>query len=547
MATSSITSTTDSGALQKDTFIPHHLTCSICMDMLDEPVTSICGHTFCKKCLSHHLENTRACPLCKHSLLENPAINVIFKSILQEYRQIHGLGSKVQAPDEITCDMCPNNGRCKATKSCLICLMSYCDYHLKGHQTKLRLQGHKLVAPVKDLDQRACLVHGRPLELYCIQNDKCICSLCVKEGTEVTSVENESVSRKKILASVIKNMEQRMQHHQEKVKEFQHSTEKCLALIKREKEEIKEIFEAVRKVVGEAEQEALGPLEEKACHVERELKDLSEELQREITEFKKIIYKLQTSTEEEDHIFFLQNYLQTVPASESGKDWTNVTMDTHLTFGTMRNLVKIMKTDTETELNKLSSIEIERIKKYSVDVTLDPNTSNAQLLVSDDMREVQDTGERRTVPDSSDRFDVFASILGLNQLPRDKSFWVVDVSDKQGWDIGVAKEKANRKGNLSLKPSQGYWVIVHYNGDQYAALEDSPIPLLLQDKPQKVGVFVDQQMELVSFYDIGAKAHIYSFTGCVFEDEILPYFSPHLKQGETNSSPLVICPVNLGD
>uniref|UniRef100_A0AAY5F3C1 RING-type domain-containing protein n=1 Tax=Electrophorus electricus TaxID=8005 RepID=A0AAY5F3C1_ELEEL len=40
--------------------------------MLDEPVTSICGHTFCKKCLSHHLENTRACPLCKHSLLENP-------------------------------------------------------------------------------------------------------------------------------------------------------------------------------------------------------------------------------------------------------------------------------------------------------------------------------------------------------------------------------------------------------------------------------------------------------------------------------------------
>ncbi|XP_076868279.1 E3 ubiquitin-protein ligase TRIM39-like isoform X2 [Brachyhypopomus gauderio] len=483
MATSSSTSPRASGASQKDLLmsISEYMKCSICMDMLVEPVTSVCGHTFCKECMSHHLNSNWTCPLCKSNVSTCPAVNIVLKELLEEYHQTSGMSSKDQTPDVVTCDMCCNNGRRKAIKSCLICLMSYCDYHLKGHQGKSRLKGHNLVAPVKDLDQRACLAHGRPLELYCTEQGKCICSLCVEDGTDVLPVEKESVIRKKIIADVIKDMEQKMQRREEKVEEFQHSTGKCMKL-----------------------------------------------------------------TDEEDPIVFLQN-AHTVPALESGKDWTDITMDTHLTFGTMRNIVVVMKTGIDAALDKLSSIETERIKKHSVDVTLDLDTSHAQLLVSDDLKEVQDFGERRDIPDRSGRFDVFASILGRDQLTVDKAFWVVDVCGKQGWDIGVANEKANRKGNLSLKPSQGYWAIVHYNGDQYAALEESPFLLSLPDKPQKVGVFVDQQEGLVSFYDMGAKIHIYSFTDCVFKDKLLPYFSPHLMQGEKNLSPLRICPVNLVD
>ncbi|XP_076868270.1 E3 ubiquitin-protein ligase TRIM21-like isoform X1 [Brachyhypopomus gauderio] len=548
MATSSSTSPRASGASQKDLLmsISEYMKCSICMDMLVEPVTSVCGHTFCKECMSHHLNSNWTCPLCKSNVSTCPAVNIVLKELLEEYHQTSGMSSKDQTPDVVTCDMCCNNGRRKAIKSCLICLMSYCDYHLKGHQGKSRLKGHNLVAPVKDLDQRACLAHGRPLELYCTEQGKCICSLCVEDGTDVLPVEKESVIRKKIIADVIKDMEQKMQRREEKVEEFQHSTGKCMFQIKQEEAEIKEVFEAVRKVVREAEKEALGPLEEKTRRVATELKNLTKELQREITLFRNTICNFQKLTDEEDPIVFLQN-AHTVPALESGKDWTDITMDTHLTFGTMRNIVVVMKTGIDAALDKLSSIETERIKKHSVDVTLDLDTSHAQLLVSDDLKEVQDFGERRDIPDRSGRFDVFASILGRDQLTVDKAFWVVDVCGKQGWDIGVANEKANRKGNLSLKPSQGYWAIVHYNGDQYAALEESPFLLSLPDKPQKVGVFVDQQEGLVSFYDMGAKIHIYSFTDCVFKDKLLPYFSPHLMQGEKNLSPLRICPVNLVD
>ncbi|XP_036439135.1 E3 ubiquitin-protein ligase TRIM39-like [Colossoma macropomum] len=548
--TTSFRSATPSDAPLPDTPVPisHLITCSICMDVLGEPVTTTCGHTFCKPCLDRHLTlNDLVCPLCKQYLSMRPNVNIVLKSILEEYNKAQKSPEEFAlAPDEVACDICPENRKRKAVKSCLMCLLSYCTRHLKRHQNKLRLKGHKLVAPVEKLDERACLAHGRPLELYWAKEDKCICSLCVEEATEVVSVETERGRRERELGDVIQDIEQRIQQREEKVKEFERSKANCLALIDREQEEIKEVFDAVRETVARAEEEALSALKEKRRSVENEEKQFKQELQREITTFSKTIADLKKIAVEEDHILFLQIY-PSVPAPDNGKDWTNVAMDTALTFGTLRNTRTTMMSDIETELEKLSNIEIERIKKFAVDVTLDADTAYAQLLVSDDGKEVSDSGERKDVPDIAERFDMFGSVLGQNGLTEGKAFWVVDVGDKKGWDIGVAREEANRKGKLSLKPSQGYWAIVLYNGDQYAALEDPPTLLSLPDKPQKVGVFVDYQEGLVSFYDMEAKNHIYSFTDCVFNEVIRPYFSPHFCQGGDNSSPLVICPVDHSD
>ncbi|XP_030903215.2 LON peptidase N-terminal domain and RING finger protein 1-like isoform X2 [Melopsittacus undulatus] len=44
--------------------------CSLCMRMFFEPVTTPCGHTFCKECLERCLDHRPNCPLCKQSLRE---------------------------------------------------------------------------------------------------------------------------------------------------------------------------------------------------------------------------------------------------------------------------------------------------------------------------------------------------------------------------------------------------------------------------------------------------------------------------------------------
>uniref|UniRef100_A0A8C7XA52 LON peptidase N-terminal domain and ring finger 1 n=1 Tax=Oryzias sinensis TaxID=183150 RepID=A0A8C7XA52_9TELE len=46
------------------------LECSLCMRLFYEPVTTPCGHTFCKNCLERCLDHTPHCPLCKESLKE---------------------------------------------------------------------------------------------------------------------------------------------------------------------------------------------------------------------------------------------------------------------------------------------------------------------------------------------------------------------------------------------------------------------------------------------------------------------------------------------
>lgn len=176
----------------------------------------------------------------------------------------------------------------------------------------------------------------------------------------------------------------------------------------------------------------------------------------------------------------------------------------------------------------------------TVDVKLDPTTAHRRLILSDDGREVRDGGEDKDVADAPERFDLFASVLGFNRLTSGKSYWEVEVSNKTGWDLGVARADANRKGKLLLNPDNGYWATVHYEEEKYAALTAPPVSLFLKEKPEKVGVFVDYEEGLVSFYDVTAQSHIYTFYDCIFNDEVLPYFSPHAKQDEKNADPLIL-------
>ena len=170
-----------------------------------------------------------------------------------------------------------------------------------------------------------------------------------------------------------------------------------------------------------------------------------------------------------------------------------------------------------------------------MDVKLDPSTAHPRLSVSADGKEVQDSGEIQEVPEGPQRFDLFASILGRNPLTSGKAYWQVAVGDKVGWDLGVTSVDSQRKGKLVFKPNTNYWVIVHYDGQGYAAMTAPPRQLALKAKPEMVGVFLDYEEGLVSFYDLTSSSHIFSFTACLFGGELRPYFSPHNEADESKA------------
>ncbi|KAG2462877.1 BT1A1 protein, partial [Polypterus senegalus] len=176
------------------------------------------------------------------------------------------------------------------------------------------------------------------------------------------------------------------------------------------------------------------------------------------------------------------------------------------------------------------------------DVTFDPETAHPRLIVSEDGKEVRDTNTRQGVTDNPKRFDRCVYVMARGGFTSGRHYWEVEVGGKTKWDLGVARESANRKGRIILTPYNGYWTVWLRNENEYAALIGRPLPLHLRVKPQTVGVFLDYDEGQVSFYNAQSRSHLYTFTDS-FTEPLYPYFSPGLNDGGKNAAPLVICPL----
>ncbi len=127
------------------------------------------------------------------------------------------------------------------------------------------------------------------------------------------------------------------------------------------------------------------------------------------------------------------------------------------------------------------------------------------------------------LPNNPERFDHCTCVLGKEGFSSGRFYFEVQVKGKTKWDLGVARESINRKGKDTVSPQDGFWVVGLWNENEYWTCTDSYVLLSLRVKPQKVGVFVDYEEGLVSFYDVESRSHIYSFTGQSFTENSILY------------------------
>ncbi|XP_041069106.1 zinc-binding protein A33-like [Carcharodon carcharias] len=173
-------------------------------------------------------------------------------------------------------------------------------------------------------------------------------------------------------------------------------------------------------------------------------------------------------------------------------------------------------------------------------LTLDPRTANPWLLLTEDLTSVTAIDTKQLLPDSPARFDVCVSVLAAEGFTVGRHYWEVEVSGKSKWDLGVARESINRKGDIALKPENGYLALSLSNGEQYCALTSPTVtPLALGKKPSQVGVYLDYEGGQVSFYDAADLSHLYTFTE-TFTERMFPYFCPCLNDTGDNGAPLVV-------
>uniref|UniRef100_A0A672LKX5 E3 ubiquitin-protein ligase TRIM39-like n=1 Tax=Sinocyclocheilus grahami TaxID=75366 RepID=A0A672LKX5_SINGR len=477
------------------------LQCSICLDVFTDPVTTPCGHNFCKICLNKCWDNSQtcSCPYCKETFKHRPdlKINTTLREVADHYKK--------KSPEKTP------------------------------HLRVAGLKKHKLMDPVSNLEDYICQKHERPLELFC-RDDQTIVCLCCTDGDH----KNHNTVSLEETQLMIQDTQQMIQDRITKIQDIKHSAEvrKVSKNTEREKAACIEPFTDLIRSIERHQTELLEMMEEQQKAAEKQEQELIEELEQEITELK--MRNTQLDICHTITLPMLKDF------SSLLRNWPEISVDTHASLETLKRALTQLK-DTIGEKLYQTSASIHTLKwmqQYAVDVTLDPDTAHPKLILSDDGKQVRHGDIRQKLPDKLERFNKNVSVLGKEGFSSGRFYFEVQVKGKTKWDLGVARESIDRKGDIPLTPSNGYWTVWLRNGDEYKALSGPSVSLSLRVKPQRVGVFVDYEEGLVCFYDVESRSHIFSFTAQSFTGKLYPYFSPCNNDGGKNSGPLIITAVN---
>ncbi|CAL8357863.1 unnamed protein product [Boreogadus saida] len=484
--------------------------CSICLDVFSSPVTTTCGHNFCRTCITKFWDEQvqYKCPICNEIFHTRPdlRVNTFLSELAAQIRTtVRVKEQPCVEPAEVPCDVCTGT-QLKAVKSCLVCFTSYCLTHLEPHQ--FCTEGDHRSHPVVPL----------------------------KEEYEVKTAQ---------LGKIEAEVPQKIQERKQKIKEIKDTVELSNKDADREIAQGGQVFTALIGCVEKGREEFNQTVQEKLKSTVKRAEDLIKELEQEIEDQTNRSSEVKRLSHTEDHLHFLQTF-RSLKDPPPTRDWTTVEVRPPSYVGTLRRSLDQLEETLNMEMKKLRDAELKWVQQYEVDVTLDPDTAHPQLILSKDGKQVHDGGVRKILPDNPKRFKYSISVLTRQSFSSGRFYFEVQVKGKTAWWLGVARESIDRKGPTDTTPENGYWALWYNN--PYLVFNDNPyVRLPLRAELQKVGVFVDYDEGLVSFYDVEARVHIYSATGCTFNEPLYPILVPWFHEEGRNSAPLIISPVNQTD
>ncbi|XP_073320709.1 E3 ubiquitin-protein ligase TRIM21-like [Pagrus major] len=526
--------------------------CSICLDVFSAPVTLLCGHNFCKNCITVNWRINRKiqCPVCKKRFDTSHElhVNTFISEMAAQFRESAAKNTSEEAkPGEVPCDACAEI-KLKALKSCLVCLASYCDTHLKRHQTVPGLKRHKLVEPLDNIEDRTCTKHDEIMELFCKTDQMCVCRFCMEsdhESHDVVSLMEECTGKRTELGKTEAEFQQMIQERQQKIEELRQSAKLSKDAADKAVADGVEVFTGLTQLVQTGLTDLTEQIKNKHKTTEKQAKDFIKELDQEISELLKRTAEVKLLGSK-GHFHFLQSFLS-LNASLPVKDWAKVSIRQPSYEGTVAGAVSQIKETLNKEIEKQLEAELKRVQQFAVDVTLDPDTAHPKLILSENGKQVDHGDVEQNLPENAERFLYCVIVLAKQSFSSGRFYYEVEVKGKTKWDLGVVSASATRKGQIISSPEAGYWTLQLRNGNEYVALADPDVLLSVKSRPQKVGVFVDYEEDLVSFYNADTADIIYSFTACSFTGKLHPFFSPCVNDGGENSAPLRISVVHRTD
>ncbi|XP_059374215.1 tripartite motif-containing protein 16-like [Carassius carassius] len=544
-------------------FSQEDFVCPLCLDLLKDPVTIQCGHSYCMSCITdcwnkEEQKRVYSCPQCRKTFSPRPALfkNVVFAGMVEKLKKRKLPADCYAGAGDVQCDVCTGRKH-KAAKSCLMCLNSYCQNHLKEHESWFKGKKHSLTDATGRLQEMICQKHEKPLEVFCRTDQKCICVLCMDEhkNHNTLSAAAQRTEKQKQLKKTQKTLQLRIQQKEKDLQQLRETVESHKRSAQTAVEDSKRIFtELIRSIerslseliqlIRDQEKTAVSPAEERLERLEQEINDL-----------RRRDAELEQLSHTQDHSQFLQSF-QSLSAPPESTDVYNDPFGSVISIDGLRESAHHLR-------NKLENFCKEQLKKisdrvtltnifprtrndflqYSHQLTLDPNTVNKCLRLSENNRVITCTDILQPYTDHPDRFDVHHQVL-CRESVWGRCYWELEWSGCVY--ISVSYKSISRKGRgyeCLFGSNDQSWSLICFPSSYSFKHKNIQTALPVKsissrigvfdddddDVVRRIGVFVDHSAGTLSFFSVSDTMSLIHTVQTTFTQPLYPGFLVNYK------------------
>ncbi|KAM4595570.1 E3 ubiquitin/ISG15 ligase TRIM25-like isoform 3-T3 [Fundulus diaphanus] len=535
--------------------------CPICLDILRDPVSIPCGHTYCMLCISNYWDQAEparfSCPQCRDVFSPRPVLrrNTVLAEVVDKLQ----LSEMVQEPElylggagEVACDFCPAESKLRAGKSCLVCLASFCDLHVLPHRQVGPLRRHKLVDAVERLAERLCAQHrlglepaGSGAEAEAEWSGDCL--LCEADQEEERRADAQKARRQLQLQESQRMVQGRIRTGERDQEELQQSLESLKASSSAVMEESEALFAEIahRLEKTKAEVQVLLVAKGRAAvgRVERDM----ELLEKDLEELRKRDEEISQLLLTEDNVRLSQAApLLCIPlvADQHSRTFSRPTE----AFSDARKALSHLRSSIEDvcreQVDKISRAGNENfvpgreLVNVSCRLSLDPNTAHPTLVLLEEPQGAHCGEDTQPYPPHRHRFDSVAQVLCREGQFGAASYWEVEWRGG-GWvDVGITTLSIGRKGGgkpCLLGRNENSWRL-RCTHTGYSAWHDNRKTTVAAPPCPRIGVLLERQKGALSFYSVSDTVVLLHTFHCQFSQPLYPAFRFDLD------STLLICP-----